>query len=239
MDPQKKRWQIPVLAVGILVLIIVGISTFRQMTPKPAVVAKKPEKIKGPVVAETAVTTPTEAPTVARTAGAIPDKPEAELGGVKLLASDPFGFLIPPKAAGAKTAAGATTGPAGAGPGPTPNLPGVVPPISLTGIGATGPQGPSRPPVYPSALLDRTKRDTTVSLVGTIVGSRRLAIVHDESRPQGEKVRVVGEGDSVGATSGVVKDIGPGSIRLQGKLHTHTLRAEDRAAKESQPQTTP
>ncbi|MFQ6131595.1 MAG: hypothetical protein ACE5R4_06130 [Armatimonadota bacterium] len=225
MEQSKKRWQIPVLVIGIILLLLFGINAIRQMVlgSRPAAVAKTdivPKK-EPPPVAETTEVTPTPTPTTTAGAMTIPDNPEEELATVFLPGSDPFAQVLGGTEPTGEPEAGETPGGAG------PEVPEAMPPPridredTLWGVGR-----------FPPVLPDRTKRDTSISLVGTIVGARRLALVH-ESQPGGREVRVVAEGDRVGVSRSVVKDIGPGSIRVQGKLRTHTLRAEDRAAAET------
>lgn len=230
-EQPRKRWQIPVLVVGVILLVLFGVNAVRQMTGggAPRVEAKAPEKVKTPPVAETTEATTTPAtPTPVAPASAIPENPEAELAGMSLPKTDPFAELVLPPGAGGEAGETGATGATGTPTGLGPEIPSEVPPPGLRR--PAGPPGPGFPP----ALPDRTKRDTTISLVGTVLGARRLAVIRDDSQPEGKRVRVVGEGDRIGESKAVVTDIGPGSIRIQGKLRTHTLRAEDRAATEAE-----
>ena len=246
----RRRWQIPVLVIGVLILLFVGAKAIMDMSGGPRVQAhaKEPEKRKTTAATPTPEATPGggTAATAATPAGATggprvvasASDPEAEIVGVRLPAGDPLAPLPGTVSPGLLVSAPPT---GGAPTGPTPPVPPVGPAGSPPGTGLVS----GGPPVriipdsrgwlagrgFPAATGPGERRpDTGVVLVGTITGAKQIAVVRDDSRPAGQQLVLATVGDRIGPRGSAIQQIEPGSIRVRGQMGaTHVYSAEQAA----------
>ncbi len=229
MEP-KRRWQIPVLVIGILLLLFVGTKAIMDMTggPRVAAKAKDPETRKtvspAPETTEGGGAATPAAPTPRAPSAPISQDPEVEVAALRLAPGDPLAPLP-----GTQPSAVAV-GPAAGGAGPTPPVPPVgespVPVPTLIAREDTRWQLGTWTPV--TAPGER-QPETGVTLVGTITGARNIAVVRDPSRPAGQQLVLASEGDRIGRRGSPIQKIEPGTIRVRGQLGAINVYSAEQA----------
>jgi len=237
---KEKKWQIPVLLLGVVLLAYFGLQTVKTFrtaggTASPAVQAKAPDHVKTrpPGAEETAgPKPPTPAVTPAVTS---PEKtPVEELAAIHL----PAGDILRPLIANAAPPATGPTGEEAAGPEApflirpeipratlvvAPNVPGAAPSLS-GGVASRVRKGGSG---FPMILPERTGKEESIRCLGTIIGHRRMAILTDLSAADGTGVLFVAEGERIpGPKRLVVSRVEPGSVRISTGLAFTTLQVE-------------
>jgi len=234
----KKKWQMPFLIIGVLLLAYFGyqtIGTFRTAggSASTKVAAKKADHVKErPPVAEDAeaAAPPTAA---AGDAGADDQTSVEELAAIQLPAGDvlrELPALAPPDLA--------TEGPGAPAPiriGPE------IPPAAFVGAPGT-PEGAlpalggfasrirKRGSGFPAILPERATEEKSIRCVGTITGQRRIAILTDLSAADSTSTHFVAEGELIpGPKRLVLAKVEPGSVTIKTNLTSTTLQVEPEA----------
>ncbi|MGD8237308.1 MAG: hypothetical protein PVH68_02035 [Armatimonadota bacterium] len=235
---KKKKWQLPVLIVGAVLLAYFGfqtINTFRAAGGKPTtkVAAKPADHVKErlPVSEETPGTV-SPAPVAPAPAASGDTTPSEQLAAIEL----PGGDILRPLNSGGATGTGTMPGTPAAPPSvfDTPE----IPPATL--VGAPGPSGApatsaggatsrvrKRGSGFPIILPERAETEDSYRCVGTITGQRRIAILTDLSASDGPATLFVAEGERIpGAKRLVVARVEPGSVTIKTDVASTTLEVE-------------
>jgi hypothetical protein len=226
---KKRKWQIPVFVLGLLLLCVFGFNAVRTMsgTPKVAVKAKNPERVKKTPAEDEKATAPAErdatAPSIVQRVSA----PAESLASIELSPIDPFETLPalrkPTKAASAPSRP-SIPAPSGAitvkdlVPAPAPFNPfaGFLGgPAGPAPVKAVGP-GPAAAPPVPA--------QPEVDLRGTVTGGgRRIAVVRSGGATSSAKSTFLTEGDSIGGGGASVEKIQRDGITISGPFGSATV----------------
>jgi hypothetical protein len=201
---KKRKWQIPVFVLGVLLLAIFGFNAIRTMsgTPRVAVKAKNPERVKK---------------------GAT----ESATASIALSSVDPFETL--PALRKPVKATSAPSRPSIPAPSGAITVKDLVPspaPFNPFAGFLGGPAGPA--PVQPAgselgAALP-TPAQPEVELRGTVTGGgKRIAVVRSGGATASAKPTFVTEGDAIGGGSASVEKIQRDGITISGPFGSTTV----------------
>lgn len=235
MEKKTKKWQIPMLVVGFVLLAFFGLKSLQDFRAaagagRPAATAKAPEHVKTRLPVPDEAESAKPARPAVRPAPAVAKATPAEaLALIELPAGDilrPLDRRVEPSAEELPE-------------GIEPSAPGMIEleiPAATLVAGREGPEIAPSPPVgaaarvrkrgsgFPGILPERVAREESIRCVGTITGKRRIAVLRDLSASDGTPTLFLGEGERIpGPKRLVVAAIGPGSVTIKTNLASTTL----------------
>lgn len=227
---QKKKWQVPVLVLGVLLLAVFGFNAARTMSgqPRVAVKAKNPEHVKKKPPKGPEKSTDTEPATPAPRPSPRRARLTEALASIQLPDLDPFETL-PALRVAEKPSPSRPKVERGAAqvsvpfeiPAPAVGAPNPFGGLLTMMMGGSEKPGPTLRPSTDSARESGTNR-VQVQVRGTVTGGgRHIAVVRAEDS---EQPSFLSEGDPIAGGAASVERIRDGGITISGPFGTTTVK---------------